>query len=1789
MDELEQDIERSLSKAFENVGVSIWVDSYADDCEMENKPPKTDVLFDFTQFNERSIKKCLSNCMIKIKNLEYLNKYELISILLSMYDLSNLNVTSGLISHLILSRRILYKSYKSIESLINANEKYKDIILGLNSIRLGECLSLTFPDLYFEHAAADYQGHEKIIRQSYDNLSRFKSSQNIIILGSLNEDIKLYSRIFNTYCMLSNYAFNEMLSTNFNHVINLIHLLGTTVSDTNTNSHIFHSKIKFKFLKPDMVLKDTKIIRSPSVKNIAIDFNNNDAKSYVPKFLLEIYRTFYLYQDEKPHLLPDSISSFIKLNKLFGSLRKDIIEYENKNESKEKNPKINPNKVIDLQRIFQQLFFTEVTIKKIIKISFAIINLYLLQLDYINTVDEDINCVDETGFTKEDLYFDLSKDDENILILICCLLNVTRESLIVTMLHDHKQIKPNHKVRKSHLRIFMDKDNHFIVNADNAVQTKNNLINLLYNGLVVLIYNQFNYILNLEGSTGRMHTFSPNNDYLDINLINVDTEDKLYDEIIDEILAEDTSKFKKHKSISYDSDEILEFIKHFSRSKIMRFADENSSFCTTNEFSESLLDDMMRNYKGLFRSYSDEFKPIKSILCLPFKSGKSNINKDEVHTNYNNHIKELISKYTNWIFLPINLKDSENKHHVLDIMLSAPKLFFSIKYKLQDFEKKYVDSISKYFNTTKNDFRSKHTITCGKKISWFLDYIILLNNEVIEYKDKMYRITPTHVYLSQKLEVLLINYDKGRKNEIHYDYDQYKYYQEDVYNLIFNAISSTNPHFREETLFIDLDRKPSYINFNHKEMFKSQVNQLDNKNYEIVLYDYTKFQGYGNEPLPDRKSYARFILLKFWNFFMFLANTFIPNWTINWTLNIKSLNDQHLWRERLVAFLVVFLINTFFIFWITTFRKISCKTDGNSNIANLLDTRRLWWKHERIYMYGEIYDFNKIKRLNGHQNTLPTNMNGKDVSTVFRRDLAWDVYCPNIVKPAGFSLYPYVDNDNIVNIANTTHEKSSYEIYDWNYNHDESISTHLRHYHVGSILWDSNAVEIKLQTHQLQTNYQGAIISVNNSLYDISSLFYPTDGPRIKMFPEPIDSYLLSRDWEIYNVKINDLTSYFNSLENRQDVYDTITCLDGLFKVGIKTSSISPMCIMPNIILCLYTGVLLLPLLTRLIISLILYFKNINSEKKRRRQFLQWENDRLYFGSPNSSNININIIRGSKYGDNGTDIMKEYRRTLDIPTISSFQSILFPNNQSDKSLYSNNTISGRLTNVIILLQFYLDKPEEVFRALNSINSQIVAPNENFILLIICDGRNPNKGIQSSGDSVREYFQYNDIDSDENEFLYESLMHPIHKLNRCSINILNKNVSKIFAFPVILIEKLGWIDETDWGNRGIRDSHHIILGFLHKVNLCFSNLMSFSEFNRMDNRLINCFSIGNCLIDDYEYILFNDSRFNLYPFATSEMAKYLSQNENVLGVTGRVNVANISILHLWDLYSIYYLDKVFESANGQVTNLETGFSMFRLFKKPYLQKSCNSCNSKINSNLMKNKNKRTSLENLYTYICTNYDTCEECNQIRSTKIKILLHPGVLNDYFKDKQYSLHWKTLLNSKYSGYLTLVLLRRFNDMKTSMIITAEAQYSESLSWKTVYFRQIHYYNTLMHGFLYSLNFPFESKLKSLAKFPVRSRMALRSWSPAIIICTYYLLGNAILGNDNLEVTFPFLVVIMIFILLYTAILGMQKQWRIMLAFAFHTIALCPMFMIFFPFCSWISSGVTLDSHDTVLNYGTY
>jgi chitin synthase len=326
---------------------------------------------------------------------------------------------------------------------------------------------------------------------------------------------------------------------------------------------------------------------------------------------------------------------------------------------------------------------------------------------------------------------------------------------------------------------------------------------------------------------------------------------------------------------------------------------------------------------------------------------------------------------------------------------------------------------------------------------------------------------------------------------------------------------------------------------------------------------------------------------RIWVSFVWALTWWIPSFLLRYVGRMKRPDVRMAWREKLVLFFMIFLMNGVIIFWIIEFGRLLCPNSDKAWDQNQVATHQgdndFW-----VSIHGKVYDISKFWKLQHSDTVIQTttsNMQpfaGLNLDEYFVPPLT--VACPGLVSDETLTLLP---NTTVLypeglhtSGPNQPYTSSALHNIDW---YGSTFLPKIKEYYHGELVTSKGTVYSQGQNE----NHYWFIL--NGKIYDLTDYFHTasfySNIPSYNFIDSTITSIIKNNPGE-------DITSTWESTfasangTEQVSMQNTLNCFNNAFYVGIPDFRDSFRCQVNNYILLAFTIILCTVILTKFLSAL---------------------------------------------------------------------------------------------------------------------------------------------------------------------------------------------------------------------------------------------------------------------------------------------------------------------------------------------------------------------------------------------------------------------------------------------------------------------------------------------------------------------------------------------------------------------------------------------------------------------------
>lgn len=324
-----------------------------------------------------------------------------------------------------------------------------------------------------------------------------------------------------------------------------------------------------------------------------------------------------------------------------------------------------------------------------------------------------------------------------------------------------------------------------------------------------------------------------------------------------------------------------------------------------------------------------------------------------------------------------------------------------------------------------------------------------------------------------------------------------------------------------------------------------------------------------SQPIPTSR--------RLWIVFVWALTFWMPSFMLRYIGCMKRPDIRFAWREKVVLFLLIFLLNAVVIFWIAEFGQLLCpnmnKAWNQKEVGYHTGDNDFW-----VSIHGKVYDISKFWKL-PHADTLPQTtqatmqpFGGMNLDDYFPPPLSQS--CRFLVKddipqllsnntPTGFVHASGPRNAPTPNTA--LHSVTWYQ---------DKFMPKMQEFYKGDL------VVKKSSFHEQGQNQGHQWVMLNDAIYDLTNYFHTLtvrgNDPVYKWLPEEVADVVQANPG-------NDITDQW---KNTANFSKALNCMQNTFYVGKSDFRDTAKCQINNYILLAFTIILCAVILTKFLAAL---------------------------------------------------------------------------------------------------------------------------------------------------------------------------------------------------------------------------------------------------------------------------------------------------------------------------------------------------------------------------------------------------------------------------------------------------------------------------------------------------------------------------------------------------------------------------------------------------------------------------
>ena len=324
-----------------------------------------------------------------------------------------------------------------------------------------------------------------------------------------------------------------------------------------------------------------------------------------------------------------------------------------------------------------------------------------------------------------------------------------------------------------------------------------------------------------------------------------------------------------------------------------------------------------------------------------------------------------------------------------------------------------------------------------------------------------------------------------------------------------------------------------------------------------------------------------------WVTIVWAMTWWIPSFLLRYVGRMKRPDIRMAWREKLVLFFIIFLVNGIIIFWIVEFGRLLCPNSDKAWDQSEVETHQgdddFW-----VSIHGKVYDISKFWKLQHSDTVIETTTSNMQPFA----GLNLDEY---FVPPLTVACPGLVTDDTLLLLANTTaafpvgiHTSGPLQPYTSSALHDinwygNTFLPKIKEYYHGDLVTKKSIVNSQGEND----NHYWFILS--GKIYDLTDYFY-TLGVKGNLASFDFIDFTVTSI--IKNNPGQDITStwektFANANGTEQvSMQNTLNCFNNAFYVGIPDFRDSFRCQVNNYILLAFTIILCTVILVKFLAAL---------------------------------------------------------------------------------------------------------------------------------------------------------------------------------------------------------------------------------------------------------------------------------------------------------------------------------------------------------------------------------------------------------------------------------------------------------------------------------------------------------------------------------------------------------------------------------------------------------------------------
>jgi chitin synthase len=312
-----------------------------------------------------------------------------------------------------------------------------------------------------------------------------------------------------------------------------------------------------------------------------------------------------------------------------------------------------------------------------------------------------------------------------------------------------------------------------------------------------------------------------------------------------------------------------------------------------------------------------------------------------------------------------------------------------------------------------------------------------------------------------------------------------------------------------------------------------------------------------------------------WIAFVWAVTFWMPSPLLKWVGRMKRPDVRMAWREKVVLFLLIMLLNATIVFYIVAFGKLLCpnkdKVWSRAEVATHSGSNDYYVSH-----HGVVYDLSSFwKKQHSDGNTLTSRENmqplgGADMDRLIVPPL-W-LACSNIIDPTDRNKVLYLQS-NDTDMANQiavhtsgpqTNMPDSNALKNERWYPDVFVKK-IAEYRKGDLVWDTKTIRDEGE------NLNHMWFTLGDKVYDLTDYFKTINYYQNDKQYNFMDATLIDL---VRNKAGTDLTEDFNNKLQKKVLDDNMQCLNLVFYIGKTDFRKTPKCMVNDYILLAVTIIL---------------------------------------------------------------------------------------------------------------------------------------------------------------------------------------------------------------------------------------------------------------------------------------------------------------------------------------------------------------------------------------------------------------------------------------------------------------------------------------------------------------------------------------------------------------------------------------------------------------------------------------